>query len=209
MKKYPCPSCGAEVRFQSSASVFAVCQYCKSTLVRRDLNLEALGKMADLQDDVSPLQIGTTGRFRGEFILLGRVKVKYEDGFWNEWFVRFDDGREGWLAEAQGFLMLSLPVEVPPNLPAATAIHPGLVVPIGKTEFTVQDVKKVTYAFAEGELPFPAPQGFQGVSIDLAAGSDDFASLSYGDKGDVDVFRGQYIEFADLHLQNLKAIDGW
>jgi uncharacterized protein (DUF983 family) len=53
-----CPSCGAPVVFKSASSVFAVCEYCQSTLVRHDQNLEDIGKMAALVEDRSPLQLG-------------------------------------------------------------------------------------------------------------------------------------------------------
>lgn len=209
MKTFSCPSCGAEVVFQSTSSVFTVCKFCKSTLIRKDLNLESLGKMADLKDDATVFQIGTTGKYKGQFMLLGRVRCSWDDGFWNEWFVRYDDGREAWLAEAQGFLMLSTPVESKPALPTVDKISPGVIVTIGKIDYQVDDVKKITYSFAEGELPFRAPQGYSATSIDLRHGENDFASLSFGGDGAVDVFVGVYLEFDQLHFDNLKAVDGW
>ena len=209
MKKYNCPSCGAEVMLQSAASVFCVCQYCRSTLVRHDVDLELVGKMADLKDDSTIFQIGSSGRYKGEFVFVGRVRVSWEDGFWNEWFVRYDDGRDGWLAEAQGFYMISEPVQTPDELPKESDVVPGLVIQIGKLSYTVDDIKQVTYSFAEGELPFAAPQGFHGVSIDLSHGESDFASLSYGANGDVDVFTGKYLEFEKFHFQNVRQLDGW
>jgi hypothetical protein len=209
MKTFSCPACGAEVTFQSSASVFSVCKFCKSTLIRKDVSLESIGKMADLKDDATPLQLGVSGRCKGEFVVVGRVHVTWEDGFWNEWFVRFDDGREGWLAEAQGFYMMSFPVTKPENLPKVDQVRPDLRIQIGKTGYMVDDIKEVTYSFAEGELPFVAPQGFKGVSVDLRHGESDFASISYDGNGDADVFVGQYLDFDQFHFQNLRQIDGW
>jgi hypothetical protein len=43
-----CPSCGAPVKFQWSSAVQTVCPYCRSILVRHDVNLEAVGTVADL-----------------------------------------------------------------------------------------------------------------------------------------------------------------
>ena len=48
MKNAFCPSCGAPVKFQWSSAVQTVCPYCRSILVRHDVNLEAVGKVADL-----------------------------------------------------------------------------------------------------------------------------------------------------------------
>ncbi|MBX9724698.1 MAG: DUF4178 domain-containing protein, partial [Candidatus Obscuribacterales bacterium] len=106
-----CPSCGAELKFLSKASVFAVCSFCKSTVVRHDMNLELLGKMGELQDELTPLQIGTSGFYMGvNFDIIGRLRVGYEDGFWNEWYCMFSDGRLGWLAQAQGFYAMCFSV---------------------------------------------------------------------------------------------------
>ena len=52
-----CPNCGAEIRFRWSGAVQTTCDYCKSILVRNDLNLALVGKAADLPIDISPIQI--------------------------------------------------------------------------------------------------------------------------------------------------------
>ena len=38
-----CPNCGAAARFRWSGAVQTVCDYCRSILVRRDLDLERVG----------------------------------------------------------------------------------------------------------------------------------------------------------------------
>ena len=59
-----CPACGAPVVFKSPASFHGVCEFCRSTLVRHGGDLENLGRMADLLEDASPIQLGTEGRYR-------------------------------------------------------------------------------------------------------------------------------------------------
>jgi len=45
-------------------------------------------------------QCGTRGQFNGQaFEILGRVRVRYDEGNWNEWFARFADGRWEWVAD--------------------------------------------------------------------------------------------------------------
>ena len=58
-------SCGAPVRFKSSVALLAVCASCRSQLVRKDLDIESLGKVAELVSDGSVVQLGTEGRWRG------------------------------------------------------------------------------------------------------------------------------------------------
>ena len=81
-------------------------------VVRRDLDVESIGTMAALPQDMSPFQIGTQGKFDGVgFGIIGRMKLSWENGYWNEWFIVSEDGRKGWLAEAQGFYAVSFEIE--------------------------------------------------------------------------------------------------
>lgn len=208
--KLGCPACGAEVDFKSRSAVFAVCSYCNSTLVRHDVDLEAIGKMAELPPDMSPFQVGTRGRFEGKgFELVGRLKIAWEDGTWNEWYALFDDGREGWLAEAQGFFMMSFSKPVPRNLPAGDSLAPGQPVLVDPRQpFKVDDIKQAVCVGSEGELPFPAPKGRESLSVDLSGSGETFATIEYSADG-VRLYTGTYIDFDDLELSNLRELDGW
>jgi hypothetical protein len=203
-----CPSCGANVNFVSKSSIFAVCSFCQSTLVRQDMNLEAIGKMAELQDDLTPLQIGTKGKFKDEqFELIGRLKVGYRDGSWNEWLAAFPQEKLGWLAEAQGFYAICFPVEC--EVPSTHILKPGFRTQLGSAgAFEVEDVHDVHCLFSEGELPVKAAQGRESTSVDLTGGDDQMATIEVA-LDSTRVFVGGYQEFDDFQFQNLRRIDGW
>jgi hypothetical protein len=119
-----CPNCGAPVEFRSPASAFAVCSFCRSTIVREGDALRKIGESAELFDDHSPLQLGASGRFQGApFTLVGRLQYRYADGTWNEWHALFDAGdgppKSGWLSEDNGRYVFAF------DLPAVRA--PGQV----------------------------------------------------------------------------------
>ena len=121
-----CPSCGAAIHFQSAASILAICDYCHSTLVRHDLNLEDIGKMAQLQVDGTPVQLRAEGIYRNvHFGVVGRIQLRYDQGLWNEWHLLFDDMRDGWLGEAQGTYAVSFLVQVPETVPVFVDAAPG------------------------------------------------------------------------------------
>ena len=206
----PCPSCGADVEFRSAQSVFAVCPFCRSSLVRRDVNLEVIGKMAELRADSSPLQVGSLGKIDGKaFQIAGRLKVGWEEGFWIEWFALEEDGAPAWIAEAQGFWMISR--ERPMNeahFPPLKTLKPEDVLTIGPNQYAVDDIKKTTCLYSEGELPFAAPLGRKATSVDLSAIGGKFASLDYSDEGKF-FYEGRYAEFNEFHFQNLRTLDGW
>ncbi|HEY8190171.1 MAG TPA: DUF4178 domain-containing protein [Micavibrio sp.] len=225
MKKFNCPSCGAEAAFHSSLSVYAVCAYCRSMLVRRDVDVESIGTMAALPDDMSPLQIGTEGYYAGvRFTLIGRMKIGWEDGTWNEWFMMSDDGRKGWLAEAQGFYAACFEIEdgLHPNAERAFENPEGLsleedpmpaprlgsYITLNDAKLKVVDVKQAVCIGSEGELPFAAPQGRKTQSIDLLGPDGEFACIEMeGDKRRV--YLGHYLEWDEMNCRNSRVLEGW
>src|SRR6476660_8779808 len=131
MLKASCPGCGADITFQSSVSIMAVCEHCNSTLVRRDVDIEAVGKMATLQVDGSPLQLGAGGDYRGAaFTVVGRIQLRFDRGIWNEWHLLFSDGRSGWLGEAGGTYAVSFLRTTDARLPEFDSLKAGKKVEI-------------------------------------------------------------------------------
>lgn len=228
MKKFNCPSCGAEIVFQSNVSVYAVCAYCSSMVVRRDIDVESIGKMAALPDDMSPLMIGTEGLYQQTvFRLVGRLKMAWTDGNWNEWYFIMENGGRGWLAEAQGFYAVCTEFEgewagdLKKTLANATktnaypdavkAIRDGV---LGKSYFLnglkykAVDIKAATCVGSEGELPFAAPTGRKSIAIDLLGHQGEFGGIEIAQDG-VRLYLGQYMEWDDLKLEHIRPLEDW
>ena len=209
MTENKCPSCGANVTFRTSISLFSVCAFCHSLVQRKDLVLEDLGKVAQLQADGTPLQVGARGTYRGgAFELVGRVQMKMPVGFWNEWAMIFADGRQAWLGEAQGVYVVTFCVEekVPPYVKLAT----GAQIPIKGTDYTVRERLTAHYVTAEGELPFKPPLGLGEAvpSADLTAPGGLFATIDYSDSPPL-VFAGEYQDYDALAFTGVKTFEGW
>ncbi|HYX35148.1 MAG TPA: DUF4178 domain-containing protein [Oligoflexus sp.] len=204
-----CLSCGAALRVQSPATLFIVCSYCQTTLIR-DQDWAVFGKMAVLPPEITPLQIGTRGVDKGEnFELIGRQRLQWRDGYWNEWCALFPKGRIGWLAEAQGFLMISFPLEPAPSLPTVTDLKVGDSIDIpGHSSFRVDDIKRATCIASEGEMPFPAPARQERLSIDASNGEGGFLSIEKIG-ATVHVHVGRYRDFNDFQFTHLRQLDGW
>ena len=205
-----CPQCGAPVNFRSSITVFAVCQHCRSMIVLRGADAELMGVMAALPPDLSPFQIGTRGQWKGHaFEIVGRIRVEWEQGSWNEWCVLHDGKMHGWLAEAQGLLMMSFPREVSEDLPEkADDYAPQHQVTLDGRLFIITDVKTATYRASEGELPFPAPPDFHQRSVDLIDTKGGFATIEISGDG-AEVYLGEFTDFDGLKLTNLRPVPGW
>jgi hypothetical protein len=179
-------------------------------LVRHDLNLEQVGKMAELLDDLSPLQIGTQGKYKGQpFELVGRIRVSWSAGAWSEWCALFSDGTAGWLSEAQGFYAMSFVVEAVSGLPDRSDIKRGMSLSFAGKAFHVDDVKEATCIGSQGELPFRAPQGRKTLSVDLSTlEGEGFATIEYSSEG-VACYVGEYLQFDELMLKQFRQLDGW
>lgn len=211
-----CPNCGAALAFRSANLVAKVCDYCRSTIVRRGEALENAGKAAEVPEDVSPLQLGVRGRDgKRRFEIVGRVRWRWADGAWNEWCCLWSDGRYGWLGEASGRLMLL--EEVAASAWAGDAVaamrrggppQTGMTAVLGGVEYTVNDVQAVQCVGAEGELPFATPIGTTGVSVDLQRVDGRAASLQTED-GELSAYAGRYVTLAEIAATGLREFDGW
>jgi ribosomal protein S27E len=216
MLKVECPNCGAEVVFRSAGLPARICDYCRTMIVRSGEGVSAIGKAAELPFDVSPIQLGTSGRFGDHgFEVIGRVRWGWTDGSWNEWLLLFDDGSKAWLGEAMGQYMLLR--ERPLDELRAQAIRTlaqGGEVPVGTEAqvdgeiLIVSDAREVVCIAAEGELPFTAPAGWTIFSVDFRSASGRCASLQR-DGATADFYDGRYVTLAELKPTNLRDLEGW
>ena len=202
-----CPACGAPVAFKSSASFHAVCEFCRSTLVRQGASLENLGRMADLVEDASPIRLGTEGRYLGvHFAVIGRIQLRYAAGVWNEWHLLFDDQRTGWLSDAAGEYVVSFLTPPQADLPRLESLSPEDVLRLAGREFVVTDIEQATCVAGEGELPFPFGAGYPAPLVDLRArdgAAADFATIDYSDAPPL-FFVGRSLPFAGFGFTQLR-----
>jgi predicted RNA-binding Zn-ribbon protein involved in translation (DUF1610 family) len=201
-----CPSCGAPVQFRSAAP-YIVCPFCRSLLVRRDAVLDSIGRVAQVPEDISPFQLQTSGVFeRRHFTLVGRIRKSWAQGSWSEWCASFDAPPFGWLAEAQGDLVMTFEQSLQSPLPLDLA--PGASVAVGGQNYTVSDVKAVDITAADGDLGSAAITGMSMTSIDLRGPGLQFATIEIADT-QPRLFVGRYVEFEECQFSNLRALEGW
>ncbi len=206
MLEIACPSCGDAVRFRSESSVYATCASCRSLLVRHDVQVEALGKVADLQPDGTPIQLGTTGVFNGAaFEVLGRIQIHHPEGYWNEWFLQYRDGNEGWLGEAMGeyFVSSKVPTEAD-SLPTFDQLHVGKALRVGPRELVVTNLAKARVVSYQGELPFVMDSEYELPYADLRSSGRTAATLDYSEEKPL-LFVGSFRDFEELEFKGLRG----
>ena len=219
----PCPGCGAPVNFLSAQSTHAVCGHCQSTVVRSGDKLARIGKMAELFDDHSPLQLQASGVWnragvKTAFTLVGRLQYKYGEGTWTEWHAVLVDGTSAYLSEDNGSYVFTTPIAAQANIPEAASFQLGQSMRLNGRAFSVASNQKVSLISAQGELPhLPAlRQEFSVVELrsqggGLGIGSGAGAGVGAGEVLSIDygtqpptMSMGAAVLLEDLQLTGLK-----
>ena len=203
-----CPNCGATITFRWSSSVQTVCPYCKSVLVRTDVDLKKVGQVADLPPDSSPIQLGTEGIFDKQgFVVIGRIIYEYELGTWNEWHLMTNQGQSRWLSDAQDEYVFTAAL-AGQKLPFLNTVKVGQRYTWNNVPYTVSVITRAHYRGVEGELPFQYWDKEDVDFVDLRSESGAFATLDYSDDHPA-LYVGKMAEFEDLRLKNLRRFEGW
>jgi hypothetical protein len=207
MQNVSCPSCGANVQFKSHASVMAVCEYCKSTVLKDADAVKDAGRMSDVLDDYSPIQVGTSGRFGSQgFTVIGRIQLRYDAGLWNEWYVLFDDGNPGWLSDASGQYTLTFEKAGATSHIAFKDIHAASLYNILGENWIASDIRVAACTGGQGELPFRVGAGWTAKVADFRRGAR-FLTLDYSESAQPRIYAGQAATLAQLKCQFLRDED--
>lgn len=204
MQTVSCPSCGAPVQFRSHASVLAVCEYCRATVLKEADAVRDLGKMSEVLEDYSRIQVGTSGMHGGRsFTVVGRIQLRYDAGMWNEWYLLFDDGADGWLGDASGQYVLTTKREPAPRFPAFEAIQVTRQYDIGFGPYVASDKRIAKCTGGQGELPFRVGEGWEARVADFRRGPS-FATLDYSDGTPPLLYAGNAVTLEGMKCQLLR-----
>jgi ribosomal protein L37AE/L43A len=199
-----CPNCGAPVEFRSAAAPFAVCSFCRSTVVREGDALRKIGESAEVFDDHSPLQLGAAGTYQGSrFTLVGRLQYQYAEGTWNEWHALFDSGKSGWLSEDNGRYVIAFDAPLQGPVPSAAALRAGAPVSVAGQPWSVGSVTAAKLLAAQGELPMPPPTGRSFVVSDLRNTRGEVGTLDYSDPATPRWSIGRSVAVSELAMTGL------
>lgn len=204
-----CPQCGAKIEFKWSGAVQTTCDFCQSILIRGDIDLQKVGTVADLPPDASPIQLGTEGIWMNRsFYVAGRIIYDHSLGSWNEWHLVFQDGTSGWLSDAQlEWAITFLHKEnVPPS--QAQRITIGTKFTMNGVEYEVTSRTMARYRGVEGELPFQYWNKNTVGFVDLRTQDARFATMDFSEMPGL-IFLGQFVDFDQLQLKNLRQFEGW
>ncbi|MFN8612006.1 MAG: DUF4178 domain-containing protein [Vulcanimicrobiota bacterium] len=203
-----CPSCGNNLTYKSELSAYVVCPACQTLVARKNMQFEAVGKVAALQADGSLIKLGTQGTFEGKsFEVVGRIQMilgqpERPEAVWNEWFAVFSNGAGGWLGEHLGEYFVSF-VEPAKGAPASNEVQVGQLLGLGQQRAVVTSVSRGTALTFEGELPFVMETSYEAVFADISTTTGAAATLDYSDSAPL-LFKGRWCRFEELKFQGLR-----
>ena len=170
--------------------------------------LSRIGKMAELFNDFSPLQLQASGVYQGRpFTLVGRLQYKYAQGTWTEWYAVQDDGQPGFLSEDNGAYVFSLPTSLQRAVPPAENFRVGATTAINAKPFSVASNEQVALLSAQGELPRLPALGAPFAMVELRSADGDVLSIDYGTAaagGAPALSLGRSVLLDELKLTGLK-----
>jgi hypothetical protein len=208
-----CPACAAPVEFRVSATLVAICEFCRTVVGRGDKDPDDHGKVADLVQTRSPLELGLRGTFkRTSFELVGRVQYAHTaGGVWDEWYLLFSGSKVGWLAESQGrfHLTMAKPLQGGRTLPSYDQVEVGNSWDFGKSIGTLTVAEKGTAkaVSAEGQIPWAFRPGALHVFADLQGESGAFGTIEFTDD-DQRLFLGREVTLDELRIPLVDSDKG-
>lgn len=203
--KANCPNCAGPIEFKAGSTIVVVCPFCRSAVARTDRSLEDLGKVAEIVQSKSPLQLGLSGDYNGnKFELTGHAQIRHgAGGFWDEWYATFSNGWVGWLAESQGRFYMTFYKPLPENfqIPSFEEIQPGQRLDglSKETHLIVNEKGTAAYIAADGEIPYKLDPNEQSNYADLTGKDGVFATIDYSFDPPY-LFYGQELTLADMGL---------
>jgi len=204
-----CPNCGAPVEFRSAAAPFAVCSFCRSTVVRAGGELRKIGESAEVFDDHTPLQLGAAGTYQGaSFTIVGRLQYRYADGTWNEWHALFESGPElqksGWLSDDNGRYVVAFDAPLRSAVPPPENLQPGAPLIVNEESWSIASVVAAKLIAAQGELPRRPnlDKGF--VVADLRSARGEVGTLDYTEPARPLWSVGRSVSLSDLAMTGLS-----
>lgn len=168
-----CPSCGVAIENMSAHTRSLQCPHCANWVYFGSNGWVAGGVFDHALDAPSMLHTGRCGKLAARnFVVAGRIRISYEDGFWDEWWLEFEDGNHQWLEEDEGSYRLhdAVQPESKPDNAVFMAAKVGSTIGIDSDNWFVAERIDAEVTATQGTLPLAIIPGEQLVCIEVFGG---------------------------------------
>ena len=160
MAKMSCTSCGAPLEVENQFVRAVTCNFCGAVYqITGDQGLNNVGKTVSLANYPSRLHIGMRGKIKDKgFTILGRIRYTYDEGFWDEWQIAWDDSSPpAWLEEDEGYWTLYRRERVRAAIPPYESVNVGSTINVNKYDVFVTEKRQGKMMGSEGQFAMSLP----------------------------------------------------
>ena len=158
--QFSCPACGAAFEQVNAHTRSLSCPHCGNWVYFSNNSWMDGGKFAQQIEAPPFLHVERSGKLDGvSFTVSGRARLSYTGGFWDEWWLTFEDGSGRWLEEDDGAYHLHLEQAFSGSLDEAKNISVGQFFTAGGLNGFVTEAQQASIIGAEGQLPYNAAPG--------------------------------------------------
>ncbi len=199
MAQMNCTSCGAPLEIENQFVRSATCKFCGSVFqIKGSDSIENAGKTASLADYPSRLHVGLRGKIKNKgFTVLGRVRYTYDQGFWDEWQITWDDDSPAsWLEEDEGYWTLYRRERVRAEIPSYDAVQVGKSIKVNKHNVFVTEKRQGKLMGSDGQFTMWLPVQ---TTFGYASGTSDgqIVSINYWEN-EIELSVGEDLEPEDM-----------
>lgn len=197
-----CPSCGVAVEGVSAHTRSLQCPHCANWVYLSGNRWTSAGLFEHAIDAPSMLHIGRSGALvqagdaPRKFVVAGRIRVTYSQGYWDEWWLEFEDADHQWLEEDDGSYQLHRTENISLDNTAVLAAKAGSSLRIGADNWFVTERLDAEVAGAEGSLPVATQPNEKIVCIDAIGAGREYSIEASG--LDINITHSQAISASAL-----------
>lgn len=192
-----CPACGVAVASVSAHTRSMQCPHCGNWIYLSGSGWSSAGSFAHALDAPSMLRVGRSGTLSvgagtaRNLTVAGRLRLAYDGGYWDEWWLEFDDGIHQWLEEDDGRYKLHSTVSLSAGSTQVKSATVGSQLMLDGKNWFVTERLDARLAGSEGSLPVAVQPDEPIICLDLM-GSGEKLSLEASDL-DVSITRSEKI----------------
>lgn len=195
---FNCPSCGAGIERKLKYVKLIVCPHCQTSLFLEDDGVRKAGKMSVLTDQPSVLEIAHPFVYQGwTFIPRGRVRYDYSQGFWDEWWVMGNDGKDKWISVDEGDVAIENRFDAPADIPRFASFGIGQEIQLDNQQLIVTEKNSSVCVGAEGELPIKIEPQEKNDYIDFSGQNSTVYRIRYFSNR-IECYKGKWIDIFEL-----------
>lgn len=192
-----CQACGGPIENVSPVIRSISCPFCANLLYFDNSSWHSGGKFPTAIDAPPLLRVDRHANIAGNnFRVAGRVRLEYDSGHWDEWWLEFENGDDRWLEEDDGAYHFHQSVEMDATANAFASLSAGQMLQAGKDSWFITEAGSARVAGVEGQLPVTLQPGFELRYFDAVGGGKEVSIELWGNE--VEASRSERINPANI-----------